>query len=267
MILKQYADFRQSIGEYDRAREIAGIPDMSDLVDALAPDTNTNNTLLNVNFYEDSAIDTNNTRSDEDSFDAAIVDRLKATDIKALKAVNPDVIGWIYITATDISYPIMHSESNERYIRSSWMDSSIYLTAGAIFTESTNSPDFSDFNTIIFGHRMRNETMFGKLKYYSAESYLKAHPSIYIVTEKGISRYDIYSVYEVSTDGETFQIGFGSNESKQAYIDFTLASSIYETGIVPSADNHILTLTTCSGIKDYSTRWVVQATRSRCEGR
>lgn len=260
MILLQYSDFWQSMDEYEKAREIAEIPDMIDHIDALAPDTDIDNTLPNVSFYEES---TSGISAQSDNvLDENIMECLNSANIKALQAVNPDVIGWIYITATDISYPIMHADSNDRYIRSSWMDSSVYLTAGAIFMDYRNDSDFSDFNTIIYGHRMRNETMFGKLKYYSSRSFWQAHPSIYTVTDDGVSRYDIYSVYEVSTDGETFQIGFGSSESKQAYIDFTLASSVYDTGIVPTVDDHILTLTTCSGIKDYSTRWIVQAVKA-----
>lgn len=274
LILRQFADFRQSIDEYEKAKVIAGIPDMSDLSAVPSLDTDTNSTLGHESFTEDTAADGSDisrvpidVSSGESSLDGSIMECLRMVDIGALKAVNPDVIGWIYITATDITYPIMHSDSNDRYIRSSWMDSNVYLTAGAIFMDRANSSDFSDFNTILYGHRMRNETMFGKLKYYESPGYLKEHPSVYIVTESYISRYDIYSVYEVRTSGETFQIGFGGDESKQAYIDFTLASSIYDTGIIPTVDDHILTLSTCSGIKDYSTRWVVQAVRRGYEGR
>ena len=266
LIYRQYADFMQSIDEYKQAREIAGITDMSDITDKFIPEIKTDTESPHENSGDDSS-DSNGSRSDEDILNEIIMECLRSVDIKALKAVNPDVIGWIYITATDISYPIMHSDSNERYIRSSWMNSSVYLTAGAIFMESMNNPEFSDFNTILYGHRMRNETMFGKIKYYNSKSYLEAHPYIYIVTESDISRYDIYAAYEVSTLGDTFKIGLGGKESRQAYIDFTLASSIYSTGIVPTVDDHILTLTTCSGVKDYSTRWVVQAVKVFCESR
>ena len=263
IIYRQYANFRQSIDEYNMAREIAGIPDMSDLPDMFMPEIKTDDTLhvSDEDNADSSTTECKTQEVNEYEWDKYIVECLRLTDIKALQAINPDVIGWIYITATDISYPIMHADSNDRYIRSSWMDSSVYLTAGAIFMESMNSPDFSDFNTVLYGHRMRNETMFGKIKYYNSESYLKSHPSIYIVTENSISRYDIYAAYEVSTSGKTFQLGFGDDESKRSYINYTLKSSVYNTGIVPAADDHILTLSTCSGVKDYSTRWIVQAVK------
>lgn len=282
VLLRLYMDFHQSISEYERAREIAGIPDMNDLVDALEPaetspnmesqetmppgvaqDSDTIKTPETENNPETSkeiqSVPVNG-KYDEDTLREIVGERLGAADISALKEINPDVIGWIYIEATDISYPILYSDNNDKYIRSSWTGSGTYLTAGAIFVDEDNSPDFSDFNTIIYGHRMRNETMFGKLKYYADKEFCKSHPSVYIVTESGISRYDIYSVYEIDTEAMTFRTGFGNDTGKQEYINFSLSSALYDTGIVPTVDEHILTLSTCSG-NGYTTRWIIQAVK------
>ena len=104
--------------------------------------------------------------------------------------------------------------------------------------------------------------MFGKLKYYNDKSYWRKHPSVYILTEAGVTRYDIYAAYEISTDGETFTISFANDEAKQEYIDFTLKNSIINTGIVPNVNDQLLTLSTCSG-NGYETRWIVQAVKAR----
>lgn len=187
------------------------------------------------------------------------IEEMLAVDINKYKKVNSDVIGWIYIVGTDIYYPLLHYTDNEYYLRRSWKTKE-YSRGGVIFMECKCEPDFSDYNTIIYGHRMRNETMFGKLKYFNSKSYWKKHPSVYIITESGVDRYDIYAAYEVSTDGETYKLYFGNDEAKQEYIDFTLRSSVINTGIVPTVNDKLLTLSTCSG-NGYETRWIVQAVK------
>lgn len=268
-----FDDVMRGADEYEQAKKIAEVEEIDDLVGALdeytlpATDGKTNAGTKaeaihdKVFLYDTLLADGSPYMNAADKLDKTVLDRLKSTNIAALKAINPDVVGWIYVEATDISYPIMYSDSNDKYIRSSWMDSSVYLTAGTIFMDSRNNPDFSDFNTILYGHRMRDLTMFGKLKFYSDMSYWLAHPRIYIVTENGISGYDIYSVYEVPLHGDTYTVSFPDTGGAQEYIDFTVSSSIYDTGIVPTVNDSILTLSTCSGKSDYLTRWIIHAVK------
>lgn len=259
VIVKQLADFQQSIEEYKKAAELAQI-DISDLVDAYDPDAEPSEP----QDPNDTTLPEVTKHMTQAELYEVILDRLGVAHIEALQVVNPDVVGWVYVTATDISYPILKGENDDVYIRSSWMDRNVYLTAGAIFMESQNKSDFSDFNTILYGHRMRNDTMFGPLKYYKDKSYWAKHPSVYIVTPEKIMRYDIYSVYETEMlGGDTYTISFGGVESKQTYIDYTLGLSIYDTGVVPTIDNRLLTLSTCTGTKDYLTRWVIQGSMAQ----
>ena len=76
-----------------------------------------------------------------------------------MKQINPDVVGWIYFENDDLSYPVLYSGDNDKYLRTT-IDGSD-ATAGAIFIEGGNSPDFQDQNTIVYGHNMRNLSMFG----------------------------------------------------------------------------------------------------------
>lgn len=258
VIYNQLADFQQSIHEFEQAAEIANIPDMSDLINAYLPDEEVTQDNENAeNTVSDTTTD--NILTQENLYEI-ILDRLELTHIEALQEINPDVIGWIYITATDISYPILQAENNDTYLHSSWMDSGAYLTAGSIFMDCSNNPDFSDFNTIIYGHRMRNETMFGKLKYYKSTDYWQMHPDVYVVTAEKIIRYDIYAAYEVSVRGQTYQLDFEGVDSRNEYIDYTLSNAKYDTGIVPTENDLILTLITCTA-SDSSTRWAVQAVK------
>ena len=105
---------------------------------------------------------------------------------------------------------------------------------------------------------MRNGSMFGGLKRYRDPAYREAHPSIYILNDAGVLRYDIFAAYEAATDAETFTIGFSDGAAKQEFLKFALSQSVWDAGVEPSATDPILTLTTCTG-RGYSTRWVVQA--------
>ena len=275
MLINQGLDYQSSKNDYEEADSIVGWPDDFDQMiqdflnsketepnhgtDVTEPPSTGSNTASGETTDAGTRppIDIGNNTYEGDPYVAVLTDVLK---LKDLQKRNKDVIGYIYIKDTDIKYPLLHYTDNDRYLRSKWYDASIYSTAGTIFMDCKNSPDYSDFNTIVYGHRMRNETMFGKLKYYKSKSYWQEHQSVYIRTDEGVSRYDIYAAYEIATDGMTYQISFSDDAAKQAYIDFTLESSVINTGIRPTVNDQILTLSTCSG-NGYETRWIVQAVR------
>ena len=183
-------------------------------------------------------------------------DALRNMDFTALREVNSDVLGWIMIPGTPISYPLLQGEDNQYYLKHTWKKWS--SAVGAIFLECQNSPDLSDFNTIVYGHRMNNGSMFASLKNYKKQSYWAAHPCVYITDDNGSHKYEIFAAYEVSTTGTTYQLGFSGDASKQAFIDYCLAQSVIDTGITPTVYDRVLTLSTCTG-NGHATRWVVQA--------
>ena len=150
----------------------------------------------------------------------------------------------------------MQGDDNEYYLNHTWKKWTSVV--GAIFMEYANSPDLSNFNTIIYGHRMNNGSMFASLKYYKDLSYWKAHPYVYITDDNGSHRYEIFAAYEVSVEGDTYRLGFSSDASKQSFIDYCLSQSVIDTGITPTIYDRILTLSTCTG-NGHATRWVVQA--------
>lgn len=182
------------------------------------------------------------------------MDKLAAIDLNALRQTNPDVVGWIYIPNSRINYPLMQGEDNTFYLERTWEGS---LNAyGSIFLESRNSPDFTDFNTIIYGHNMRNGTMFSSLRSYAVPGYWEKHPYFYIRSDAGVARYDIFAIQSVSTDSIIYGLGIDTTQRKQQFLRFAADYSLVDTGLMPTTDDSIVTLSTCTG-NGHAHRWVV----------
>lgn len=175
-------------------------------------------------------------------------------DLDALRETNKDVVGWIYIPGTIVSYPLMQGKSNQTYLRRNWKKESV--TSGSIFIESECGKDLSDFHTIIYGHRMRNETMFGILKYYEEKDYWQEHPSVYIVLDDTIYRYDIFSANNSALDSMIYRLDIEEKQLEEELVQFCLDRSVLDTGLVPEPGVRILTLSTCTG-NGYTKRWTV----------
>lgn len=176
-------------------------------------------------------------------------------DFVALREQNTDVLGWILIPNTKISYPLVQGEDNDYYLNHTWRKSRSVV--GAIFMEQQSSPDLMDFNTIIYGHRMNNRSMFGRLLDYKKESYWQAHPRFYITDDSGTHTYEIFAAYEPAVGSTPYCIRFSNDTEKQTFINYGLEHSVIETGVVPEVTDRIVTLSTCTG-NGHATRWVVQ---------
>lgn len=178
-------------------------------------------------------------------------------DLSPLQSVNPDVLGWIYIAGGDVSYPLMRSYDNRDYLYKTWEKK--FSNAGSVFLECKNNRNLLDFNTIIYGHHMANGSVFAPIVNYRDPSYLADHPFIYILTGRDLRRYEIFSSYEAALDSHTYRLYFPDQPTKLAALTHYQSSSLVETGISPTVDDYILTLSTCVGNGTYETRWVVQA--------
>lgn len=188
--------------------------------------------------------------TEEDSHMAELAEM----DLEALREVNPDVVGWIRIPGTKVDYPFLQGEDNQYYLKKTWNHKS--LSAGSIFLECQNSRDMTDFNTILYGHNMNNGSMFNSIRQYAAQSYYEDHPYIYILTDAGVWRYEVFSSYRAPVDGATYGLSFRQQETRENFLASALELSVIETGITPEITDRVLTLSTCAGA-GYSTRWVV----------
>lgn len=182
---------------------------------------------------------------------------LRELDLSSLQQTNADVLGWFYIPGTGISYPLMEVDTRDEYLRRAWDGS--YSRAGSIFLERRSNRDFSDFNTIIYGHHMRDDSMFGMLPEYAQQAYREEHPCVFIATADTIRRYEIFAAYEALVTSDTYRLVFENEERRQGCLDQYLANSVWEPTRIPTVQDHILTLSTCTGTGTYHSRWVVQA--------
>jgi len=200
---------------------------------------------------------------DEDPSDSKqsdpVAEAMLDADMPALREINGDVEGWILLPDTGISYPVVQGSDNDYYLDHNWKKEA--SSVGSVFLDCRCSADFTDFNTIIYGHRMKNGSMFAGLKYYAKQDYLESHPNIYIRTGDKIFIYNIYAAYEAAVGSITYNIEFPNDEARAEFIDHGLQNSAIDAGAAPSPSDSFITLITCTG-RDYSSRWVVQAVLS-----
>ncbi len=182
---------------------------------------------------------------------------LLETDLSALRQICEDVVGWIYIPDTPISYPLLQAEDNEEYLNKTWDGSR--NRAGSIYLECKNEPDFQDFNTLVYGHRMKDGSMFGSLGDYSQQAYWEEHPYVYITTDHSVLQYEIFSAYEAPVTSDTYRLYVEDDETKRTVLEFFITSSVLKSTLTPTIEDSILTLSTCTGTGTYHSRWVVQA--------
>ena len=102
-----------------------------------------------------------------------------SVDFAALKAENPDIVAWLYSADTPINYPVVQSDDNNYYLRR--LTDGSYNSNGTLFVDFRDAPDFSGFNTIIYGHRMKSKAMFGTLPGYLEQEYYEEHPVMYLI--------------------------------------------------------------------------------------
>ena len=173
-------------------------------------------------------------------------------DFEELQSRNPDCIGWIRFINVDISYPIMQGDDNEYYLKHTFTGQE--RTSASIFMDYQNTSDFSDMVTIIYGHNMKNDTMFGNLHEYEDSSTLETDPYFLIYTPDGTYRYDIFSCY--TTSDLNYQIFYSESDEYTEYVQKLKNNSSYDTGVEVSGSDHIIMLSTCTAAGD-NYRYVV----------
>ena len=165
-------------------------------------------------------------------------------DFASLKKINEEAVGWIEIPGTEISYPVVHTTDNVYYLTHTFRHQE--NKSGAIFVEASNAEDFSDLHTIVYGHNMKNGSMFAGLKNYGKKNYYEAHPYIYLDQEDGTHCYQIFSCHEADVTDITYTIGYHSDDTYAAFLDELTASSLYNTGVSVGTNDSVLTLSTCT---------------------
>lgn len=173
-------------------------------------------------------------------------------DFTQLLSVNSDIVGWLRIRALDISYPVVQGKDNDYYLHRTFEKTDNF--AGCLFVNSYNMGDFTDQNTIIYGHNMKNGSMFGKLKNFNDPEVFKKSRYFWIFTPDFIYQYRIFSASVVDKTGLTYQISFTDDEFDQ-FISRAYSNSVVDNqDVTVTKEDRIVTLSTCTG--DDSTRFV-----------
>lgn len=191
-------------------------------------------------------------------------------DFASLSAINPDIVGWVYIEDTGINYPVVQGEDNEYYLHHTFEGRENF--SGAIFMDTTCSPDFSSDNSILFGHNLKTGEMFGALKKlydteYNAEADWTKHPDIWVVTPEASMEYRIFAAREISVEQDTdvYMVDFARAEEYLQWMQQQKAASLYETDTDISRPEPMITLSTCTSDSEDG-RFVVQAIRTQVRG-
>jgi sortase B len=166
----------------------------------------------------------------------------KQVDFDELRKLNGDTVAWIYSEGTPIDYPVVLGEDNAFYLNHTFSGRS--GAAGTIFMDYDNQGDFSDANTAIYGHHMRNGSMFASLDKYRKQSYYDKHPVIYLYTPSGNYAIELFSAYV--RDASLLPHDFDSPEDFLAYAEKVKSLSDFRSDVTVGAGDRIVTLVTCN---------------------
>ncbi len=186
-------------------------------------------------------------------------------DFKGLKEINPEVVAWLYVGAVDISYPVMQrpsDEKNEYYLHHTMEGTE--NSSGSIFMDWSVDPKLTDWNTFIYGHNMKNGSMFGGLrKFVGNHTLYDKDPYIYVFREEGIYRYKIYSYYLDTPDSKMYWTCKTWKEYR-AYVRTALINAVYDCKTDVSEEDNTVTLVTCNGAGAGKKRFFVHGISVDC---
>ena len=167
-----------------------------------------------------------------------------------LQEINKDTIGWLTVNNTRIDYPVVQAKDNDYYLRRDYYQNK--NRHGWIFMDYRNNPDELNENTIIYGHNLANQTMFGTLRYALNSYWYKksANQIITFNTPNENMKFQIFSIYTIPTTNDYLDITFPTTDAYQAYIDLVKGRSIYDFNIEVTTGDKILTLSTCANGND-----------------
>jgi len=166
-------------------------------------------------------------------------------DFDALRQEGQDVVAWLRIPSMDvIDYPVVWRD-DFYYLDKDWTGKS--SARGAIFLEEMNRTDFLDLHTILYGHNMRDDTMFGRLEEYGSEEFFAENGgTILIYTPDATYTYEIFSVERAAnSDERVYTVGFIKDDVYSNFVQGMKNRSLYDTGVDVSVDDRVLTLSTC----------------------
>ena len=143
----------------------------------------------------------------------------------------------------------MKGEDNDKYLSTTFDGKK--NSSGAIFMDAANARDFSDQNTFIYGHNMKNGSMFGQLRKYKAKEYYDTNPYFYIYTPDGKEvKYQIFAVCIVEDTSESYTRYYDGDEEYSNYLKYLQSVARYDTGVEVTVESKIVSLSTCTNVSE-----------------
>ena len=182
-------------------------------------------------------------------------------DFAGMWEINEDVYAWITIPGTIIDYPILQHATDNTYYLNYNIDGS-YGYPGCIYTENLNSKDFTDNNTVIYGHNLRSGAMFTSLHKFKDEDFFEENCKVYIYTPQREYDYTVFAAYVYDDRHLLYSFDFADNEVYANYLEdiqsMRSMNALFREDIIVTAEDKIITLVTCIGNQP-SKRLLVQA--------
>lgn len=200
--------------------------------------------------------------------DGIFLDMENPVDFQELQKINPELYAWIRIPDTAIDYPVAQRAGDDGY----YLSHDLYgqpRAAGCIYTEDCNSKAFTDPNTVVYGHNMKNGSMFQNLHLFADDAFFQEHPYVYIYTPDTVFVYEVFAAYTYDDRHLINSFDFADRQVFEKYLEDiwdvrAMDKNLRESTAV-SGDDRILTLSTCTGGQTQS-RYLVQAVLIREEG-
>lgn len=179
--------------------------------------------------------------------------------LNALRIQNPDLVGWIIVDGTNISYPVVQAKNNDYYLDRGFDGK--YSGSGAIFMDYRNHVKLSyNQNTVIYGHNMNSGAMFHQLSKFFNKSFFKENGTVRILTDDGVYVYEIYSVSEVKATFNYIQTYFSTDEEFMELVGELVKKSKYQNEPYEfDKDDKLLTLSTCTNAHNNAYRYCISA--------
>ncbi len=166
-----------------------------------------------------------------------------SVDFNTLKAESSDIIAWIYCPDTPINYPIVQSSDNDYYLRR-LLDGS-YNSSGTLFADYRSSSDFTGYTALVYGHNMKNDTMFGTLPCYREQSYYDEHPVMYLLTPSQNYMVELFAGYVTSTTDSIYE-AIDTQDERNNILQRSQEQSNFTANVEVADDDRLLILSTCS---------------------
>ncbi len=161
-----------------------------------------------------------------------------------LSEINSDIIGWIWAPDLPIDYPVVQGTDNSFYMNH--MFNKEENPSGSIFLSYDNSSDFSDDVSSIYGHHIKNNSMFTSLTGYKDPGFYREHPVLYLETKDHSYEIRLFAGYLLSGKGNPFPINFKNGEDRQEFIYECIGKSTFTSETTPGEDDRIVILCTCT---------------------